>query len=71
MGHITPTNVFAWTGEQINEQHNAIAAASFFTRHPPSSASANAAAQASSAAIPPARQKSMITPTPLNYKNSR
>jgi hypothetical protein len=47
--------VLAWTGEQIMEQHNAIAVASFFTRHfPHHRLLPTRRAQASSAAIAPA-----------------
>jgi len=35
IGHNTPTNVFAWTGEPINETHKATAIASFFTLYIP------------------------------------
>jgi hypothetical protein len=53
MGHKTPTNVFAWTGEQIRELHKAIAITSFFTSHfPHPRLLPNAAWLASSAAIP-------------------
>jgi hypothetical protein len=37
MGHNTPTNVLAWSGEQVNEQHKAIAIVNFFTSAPTTS----------------------------------
>ena len=73
MGHNTPTNVFAWTGEQIRELHKAIAITSFFTSHfPPSSASVKRgmASLVGSDCAGPLR-RSVIAPTPVIPVNSR
>jgi hypothetical protein len=37
MGHNTPTNVLALSGEQVKEQYKATAITSFFTSHPATS----------------------------------
>jgi hypothetical protein len=65
IGHNTPTNVLAWTWEQVREQHKAIAVASVFTRHfPHHRLLLTRHNQASSAASPPAPSKIYHYPKP-------
>jgi hypothetical protein len=65
IGHNTPTNVLAWTWEQVKEQYKAIAVASFFTPHfPHHRLLLTRHNQASSAASPPAPSEVYHYPKP-------